>query len=137
MSTTVIPSGAYGTWEVSPVTLGCAQELVRMHKFTSAVGHESTAEAMTELLAQNVDANRISVQPEPGDRFLCFKLNSRPPEGAILDRAALESVGFEWCVMHYSEPLETMIPVDHYRFGSWEDFAQHIRWDKAPRPTLP
>lgn len=131
MSTTVIPSGANGTWEVTPLTLGAAQELVRMHHFTSAVGHQSTADAMTELLGQPVPMNRLSVQPEVGDYFLCFKLDQRPPEGAILDRAQLEELGYGWCVMHYAEAQDPK-PVDRYRIGSWEDFAKYIRWDKAP-----
>jgi hypothetical protein len=131
MSTTVIPSGANGVWEVTPITLGCAQDLVSRHKFTSAVGHESTAEVMSELLAQPVPMNRLSVQPAEGDHFLCFKLNRRPPEGAILDRTTLEAIGFEWCVMAYTE-VAPSTPADRYRIGSWDDFADSIRWSQPP-----
>jgi hypothetical protein len=113
MSTTVIPSGANGDWSVTPVTLGCAQDIVRKHEYISAVGHASTAEVMTELLKQPVEPNRLTLAPEEGDHFLCFKLLKRPPEGAILDRATLEAIGFEWVVMTYLEVGFTR-PLDSY-----------------------
>jgi hypothetical protein len=73
---------------------------------TSAVGHAATAEAMTTLLGLEIQANRITVRPRKGDTFLCFKLKQRPPEGAILDLAQLEALGFEWVFMEYiAEPL--------------------------------
>jgi hypothetical protein len=56
---------------------------------------------MTELLGHRVEANRLNVSPTVGDEFLCFKLKQRPPEGAVLDRAQLEALGYEWVVMRY------------------------------------
>ena len=100
MSSTIIPSGCDGTWKVRTVELQEATSFLQ-GGFTSAVGHASTAEAMTELLGTEVPMNRITVQPAVGDMFLCFKLDRRPPEGAILDRAQLDQLGFSWCVMHY------------------------------------
>jgi hypothetical protein len=131
MSTTVVPAESAGTWEITPVTLGAAQELVRLHEYTSAVGHASTAEAMAELLGQPVTMNRITVQPQQGDYFLCFKLLRRPPEGAILDRAQLEELGYGWAVMAYTE-ARSSTPVARYRIGSWEGFASHIQWEQPP-----
>ena len=101
MSTTLIPSGCDGTWKVRTVELQEATSFLQGAEFTSAVGHTSTAEAMTELLGTEVPMNRLTVLPEAGDKFLCFKLNRRPPEGAILNRAQLDQLGFSWCVMHY------------------------------------
>jgi hypothetical protein len=100
MSTTIVPSGAYGRWEVKPLSPEGAVEMAEQ-AFISAVGHSSTAEIMSELLGTEVPMNRLSVEPTAGDVFLCFKLLRRPPEGAILDRAQLFELGFEWCVMHY------------------------------------
>ena len=113
MSTTIIPASAVGAWEVVPVTLACAQRIVKDHPFLSAVGHQSTAEIMTELLQQEVAMNRITVEPEVGDRFLCFKLDNRPPEGAILDRDTLEAIGFSWVIMQYQRRTCPK-PVDNY-----------------------
>ena len=100
-STTVIPSGAYGTWDVGPLSLEQARLLVGAMNFTSAVGHSSTAEVMTSLLEVEVPFNRLNLQPVDGDSFLCFKLDRRPPEGAILDRQTLESIGYGFVIMVY------------------------------------
>ena len=117
MSTTIIPADAAGTWEISPVTLGAAQELVRLHEYTSAVGHDSTAQFMAELLEQPIAMNRIAVVPKQGDYFLCFKLNRRPPEGAILTREQLEELGYGWAVMAYTEARPSG-PVSIYQIGT-------------------
>ena len=100
MSTTIIPAGATGMWMVEALTPGWAATIASQG-FISAVGHESTASIMAELLGVPVQANRITVQPEPGDRFLCFKLDQRPPEGAILDREQLQELGASWVLMQY------------------------------------
>lgn len=125
MSTTIIPATAAGVWEISPITLGAAQELVRLHEYISAVGHQSTAQFMTELLGQPVAMNRLTVRPQQGDYLLCFKLDRRPPEGAILERAQLLELGFSWAVMAYTE-ARSASPTQRYRIGSWERFHEHI-----------
>ena len=101
MNTTVIPQGAYGAWEIAPVSLPEVQALVQQEVFISAVGHQSTAEVISSLLGQDIQPNRIQVRPDRGDRFLCFRLLARAPEGAVLDREQIEEIGHEWCVMHY------------------------------------
>jgi hypothetical protein len=105
MSTTIIPAGAEGLWRVRSCTLEQARllyEAAKLHgEAISTVGHASTAEVMTELLGQQVEANRLSISPAVGDEFLCFKLNQRPPEGAILDRAQLDEIGYQWVSMRY------------------------------------
>ena len=105
MSTTIIPSGAEGLWRVKGVSLDKARLLFDAadwhNELISAVGHASTAEVMSELLGDKVEANRLNVCPQVGDEFLCFKLKKRPPEGAILNRAQLEELGYEWVLMRY------------------------------------
>ena len=101
MSTTIIPSGADGTWVMATITPRHAAEIASGQPFTSAVGHISSAEAMEAALGVPVEANRITVQPEPGDSFLCLRLHSRPPEGRILDREALQAIGFSWALLSY------------------------------------
>ena len=113
MSTTIVPASAVGAWEVVPITLTCAQRIVKDHPFVSAVGHESTAQVMTELLGADIPMARLTVEPEVGDRFLCFKLDNRPPEGAILDRTTLEALGFSWVIMQYKRRSYPE-PVDNY-----------------------
>lgn len=100
MSTTVIPHGADGAWRMESLSPQQAAQIAQ-EPFVSAVGHASSAEAMAAVLAVPVAPNRITVEPEPGDRFLCLRLLSRPPEGQILDRAAMEQIGFSWALLSY------------------------------------
>jgi hypothetical protein len=100
MSTTVIPHGADGEWRMSTVSAERAR-LIAAGEHASAVGHESSAAAMSAALRIPVAANRLTVQPEPGDQFLCMRLHSRPPEGVVLDSAQLEQIGYSWALMEY------------------------------------
>jgi hypothetical protein len=87
----------YGEYEFRPVTLAEARQIIReADNLTSAIGHESTAMLLTELLGRPVAANRIEYRQQPGDAALVFKLKSRPPEGAVLDRDQLEKIGYEF-----------------------------------------
>jgi len=71
-----------------------ARELLRGREFISAVGHESTAALLSQLLQVNVPYNRVTVFLEPGDEAICFALKSRPPEGKVLSADELRQLGF-------------------------------------------
>ena len=101
LNTTVIPSGTDGIWETSIISVEAARYNIKSFSFVSAVGHESTAEIMTELLGVEIPVNRIAVKPLPGDRLLCFKLKGRAPEGVILNQNQIEDLGYEWVIMTY------------------------------------
>ena len=101
MSTTVIPHGANGVWRVAALSAEEAATLAQSSEWTSAVGHSSSAEAMAAALGCPVEANRLTVCPEPGDAFLCLRLHSRPPEGVVLDSTQLEAIGFSWVLLTY------------------------------------
>lgn len=101
MSTTVIPHSADGVWRMATLAPEAAAELARSTPWTSAVGHASSAEAMALALGVEIEANRLTVAPQPGDTFLCMRLHRRPPEGVILDRAQLEALGFSWALLSY------------------------------------
>ena len=101
MSTTVVPHNADGIWRMQTIGADYAVDLVTGGEWISAVGHESSAAAMSAILGVPIAMNRITVTPEPGDSFLCLRLHSRPPEGVILDTAQMESIGFSWALMTY------------------------------------
>lgn len=69
----------------------------------SAVGHQSTAEIMTELLHTKVDMNRIEYKAEVGDVAVVFKLRGRPPEGKILTREEIEAIGYDFGLLARTE----------------------------------
>lgn len=102
MSTSIVPAGYTGRVLVRSVTPAEATEILSAG-FTSAVGHQSTAEVLRELLPEvkGIVANRVTVKVEAGVVFVCFQLLSRPPEGALLNREALEEIGFSLRVMEF------------------------------------
>lgn len=83
-----------GDFTIRTITTDEARALVAAHELDSAVGHESTAQILTELLGVEVPLSRQLFAQAAGQKALVFKLNGRPPEGVILDRAQLESIGF-------------------------------------------
>lgn len=62
----------------------------------SAIGHESTAQIMSELLGVTVPVNRQMFAQEVGQQAIVFKLNGRPPEGQILSRDEIEKIGYSF-----------------------------------------
>jgi hypothetical protein len=57
---------------------------------------------------QPIAANRITVKPQVGDTFFCFSLKQRPPEGAVLSRAQLEAIGYQWNAWISGTPPESL-----------------------------
>ncbi|MFP3239964.1 MAG: DUF1874 domain-containing protein [Caldivirga sp.] len=43
--------------------------------FVSAIGHPSTASALSKILGVNVPTNRVSIQLQPGDTLIIFQLS--------------------------------------------------------------
>jgi hypothetical protein len=85
-----------GSYSLQAIDLMEAQDLVRINELDSAIGHESTAQAMSELLQVDVSVNRQMFAQEVGQEALVFKLNGRPPEGAVLSREQLDEIGYSW-----------------------------------------
>jgi hypothetical protein len=85
-----------GSYSLKTIDLMEAQDLVSNSDLDSAIGHESTAQAMTQLLGVTVETNRQMFAQEVGQEALVFKLNGRPPEGAVLSREQLEDIGYSW-----------------------------------------
>jgi len=87
----------YGRFEYVPATLEEAKTAVQSaSEIVSAIGHESTAAVLTELLDTPVKQNRINYRQEPGDIAVVFKLNGRPAEGQILTREEIEDIGYSF-----------------------------------------
>ncbi|WP_312202624.1 YddF family protein [Anaerospora hongkongensis] len=91
---------AEGDYSCHTIKLEEAKELIRSAPgIISAVGHQATAEVLTDLLETEVTLNRINFYQEPGQQALVFKLNSRPPEGVILSREEIEEFGYQFQVL--------------------------------------
>lgn len=90
-----------GTYKLKGISLEGAQEIIKENKdnLLSAIGHQSTAEIMTNLLNTNVQVNRINFAQEVGQKALVFKLNGRAPEGVILSAKEIENIGYTFQLM--------------------------------------
>ena len=62
----------------------------------SAIGHQSTADILTELTGIEVPVNRIMYEQEKNDLAIVFKLRGRPEEGKILSREEIEEIGYDF-----------------------------------------
>lgn len=85
---------AYGTYRYTPIPVDAARALVR-DGYTSYIGHEGTAQLLSDLLDVEVPVNRAQYAQEVGDKAIVFKLRGRLPEGQILTREQLEAIGYD------------------------------------------
>jgi hypothetical protein len=92
-----------GLYAVKDIDLESAKRLVKKQGFISAVGHEATAEILTEILEVDVPMNRIQFYQEVGQKAIVFKLNIRPAEGCILNREEIEKIGYTLKIMERLE----------------------------------
>ena len=107
LNTTIMTTD--GTYTVETVSLDRAKYLINAYLYSdddvqprgldSAIGHESTAAIMSQLLGVNVPMNRQQFVQQIGQAALVFKLKGRPPEGSILTIEEIEAVGYEFKVM--------------------------------------
>ncbi len=87
---------AYGSYKFEPITVKKVRKLLQENEWRSAIGHDSTASMLSEILGMFVAKNRVAITMQKGDIAIVFKLKQRPPEGAILTKDELEKIGFEF-----------------------------------------
>lgn len=87
---------ADGEYSLQGISLEKAREIVAGVALDSAIGHESTAQIMSELLGVDVPVNRQMFAQQVRQIALVFKLNGRAPEGVILNREQIEEIGYSF-----------------------------------------
>ena len=94
---------AEGSYTLKQISLEEAKTLVHTNEVLSAIGHQSTAEILTELLETSIPLNRIMFAQETGQKAIVFKLNGRPEEGKILTRDEIEAIGYKFQLLEKIE----------------------------------
>ena len=91
----------YGAFRHTEISLSEAEHLVSEcgDNWLSAIGHESTAQLLSELFGKQIPVNRIDYQYQTGDIQLIFRLKKRQPEGSILNRETLDKVGYSFSII--------------------------------------
>lgn len=97
LNTTIVTTD--GDYSIKTISLEKAKELVKNANLLSTIGHQSTADIVSELLEIPIKMNRIMYTQEVGDIALCFKLKGRPEEGKILTAEEIETIGYEFKTM--------------------------------------
>ena len=82
-----------------------ASELLKKEQFISAVGHEATAQALSNIFGVTIPYNRTQITLQPGDKLISIILKKRLPEGAVLKTVQeLEEVGYSiWLFEVYED----------------------------------
>lgn len=89
----------YGLWRFTgPLEIEAAKTLLA-GEYTSAIGHETTAQYLSLLLGKAIPTNRITARLEQGDRALVLRIKERLPEGIVLDHATLASIPSELSIL--------------------------------------
>lgn len=91
----------YGAFRHTEISLSEAEHLVSEcgDNWLSAIGHESTAQLLSELFGKQIPINRIDYQYQTGDVQLILRLKKRQPEGSVLNREALDKVGYSFSII--------------------------------------
>ncbi|AWK53091.1 hypothetical protein DIC82_13450 [Clostridium beijerinckii] len=92
-----------GVYKISDIDVDDAKKLIDENGFISAIGHKSTAEAISDSFNMNIPMSRINFKQKVGQKAVVFKLNKRPPEGSILCREEIEAIGYSFKLMERLE----------------------------------
>ncbi|HHX62690.1 MAG TPA: YddF family protein [Epulopiscium sp.] len=92
-----------GLYRVSDLSVSEAKKLLCENGYVSAIGHESTAKIISELMEMDIQMNRINFEQMVNQKAVVFKLNKRPEEGTVLTRAQVEEVGYSFKLMERLE----------------------------------
>jgi len=86
------------TLKVHEIDVQTAKSLLQT-QWVSCIGHQGTAEILTNILDIQIPFNRIPVKMKRGDIALIFQLMTRVEEGKILTRDELNSLPFKLLVV--------------------------------------
>jgi len=94
---------------VKEVSINDVKEILKRHSFTSAVGHQATADVLTRLLGVQVPFNRIQIQLREGDAVIVFQLMTRLEEGKVLTEDELSKLQFKFLLVINDTPVRVLI----------------------------
>ena len=114
ISTSMFPESAL--IYTKPVDIGFVRTVLSQG-FISAIGHQSTAQLLTQLLGIKVEANRVAVQLKEMDRAIVVGLKFRPEEGKVYSLEELsEFLQRELIQFHFVEVVADGKHADKVRY---------------------
>jgi hypothetical protein len=82
--------------KVKEVSKEEVKRIIQKEGFISAVGHQSTAQILSELLDIPIPFNRIQIKLNPGDIIIVFQILARIEEGKVLTKEEILSLPFKF-----------------------------------------
>ena len=108
-STLPLKSGKEYLIKAKEITVEEARDLLKNNNFVSAIGHESTAQALSNIFGINIPYNRIQIFLDDGDKLISIILKKRLEEGKVIKTVEeLEQIGYD---IWYFEVYENKIDV--------------------------
>ena len=89
----------FGSFKYTAISVEAAKVLIAENGYQSFIGHQGTADILTDLLGVKVDFCRDQYKQNVGDSAIVFKLRGRAPEGVILSRDEVEKIGYDLGVL--------------------------------------
>lgn len=85
----------YGLWLFTgPLDTNKAQQQLK-NGFVSAIGHQASADLLSDCLHMPVAMNRQRIAMQPGDQAVVLRLMERLGEGVLLDRQQLQQRDYQ------------------------------------------
>lgn len=91
---------SYGYWNFTgPLPVVYAKSKIK-DGFTSAIGHQASADFLAQLLGVPVPMNRVAITMQAGDKALVLRIKTRLPEGKLLTNEEIKTMPYElgWLV---------------------------------------
>jgi len=139
-SLTMLPENFSGSIEVKNISTEEASDLLR-GEFQSCVGHESTAQLLTEKLAVHVECRRVSISIQPGDTLIVAQLMGERKEYRDMSREEIEAYPVQFflvrIVSHEEEREVIRVTVECQKCGRKvpKEKARQ-KSNKIPHPRL-
>jgi len=80
------------TLRVKRINIEQAKETLLSNEFITAVGHQATAEFLSQLLDTEIPVNRIQITLQSEDKLIVVQLLIRLEEGKILSKEELQQL---------------------------------------------
>ncbi|MFN8348810.1 MAG: DUF1874 domain-containing protein [Spirosomataceae bacterium] len=91
---------AFGVFDYKPIDLVTVRVMIAEEsEVISAIGHQVTAETLSELLGRPVRVNRMSIVMQAGDKAIVFKLKHRLEEYKVLTKEEMKDLEYELGVL--------------------------------------
>ena len=93
----------FGLWRFDgPITLTEVQDYLK-NGFVSGVGHQATADYLSELLSINCPFNRMRIAMQAGDSAIVLRFLCRLPEGKLLERHEINLLPYQFGLLRRLE----------------------------------